>query len=62
LEKRWHLEGQCLGGLQIDHQLELGRALDRQLTRFSALEDAVDVLWRLAKLFGEIRTIRNQAA
>jgi hypothetical protein len=44
LEKRWHLEAQGLGGLQIDHQLELGRALYRQLAWFSALEDAVDVL------------------
>jgi len=31
-----------LCGLQIDHQFELGRLLDRQVGRFSALENLVD--------------------
>src|SRR6516162_1296291 len=44
LEMQRHVEAQRLRSLRIDHQLELGRRLDRQLPRFSALEDAVDVL------------------
>src|SRR5215467_5083387 len=31
-----------LGGLEIDHQLELGRLLDRQIGRFRPLQDPVD--------------------
>jgi Tripartite tricarboxylate transporter family receptor len=49
-----------LGGLHIDHQLELGRLLDRQLTHLGASEDAVNVACRLAELFGEIVTIGDQ--
>jgi hypothetical protein len=29
-----------LGGFEVDHQLELGRQYDRQITRLLAFEDA----------------------
>src|SRR5215218_9223165 len=32
-----------LGGLQVEHELEVGRRLDRQLARLCASEDAVDI-------------------
>ena len=39
-EQRWgHFEAERLGSLQIDHQLEIGRLLDRQVGRLGALED-----------------------
>jgi hypothetical protein len=57
-----HVEAQGLGGLEIDDQLVLCRLLHGQVGKFSALEDAINVLWRLAKLFGVIRTIIDQTA
>ena len=43
-EQRWrHVEAERLCGLEIDHQLELGRLLYRQVGRLLALEDAADV-------------------
>src|SRR5205085_4848355 len=32
-----HLQAECLRGLEIDHQLEPGRLLNRQITRLLAL-------------------------
>jgi len=59
--RNWHLFDHLVGGgkqrrrdgqtkrlrsLEIDHQLVFGRLLNRQLTRLSAFEDAVDVFCR----------------
>src|SRR5262245_19529975 len=38
-----HVEPECPGGLEVDHQLKLGRLLDRQITGFLTLENAVDI-------------------
>jgi hypothetical protein len=35
-----------LGGLEIDHQLVLGRSLHRQFGRLLALQDAIDIAGR----------------
>src|SRR6516164_977040 len=61
-QQRWHVEVQRFGGLEIDDQFKLCRRLDREVGRLLALEDAVDVLWHLAKLFDIIRTVGHQAA
>src|SRR3977135_1328823 len=42
-QHRRALESERLRGLEIDHRLELGRRLHRQLTRLLTLEDAVDI-------------------
>src|SRR6478736_1148338 len=43
-EQRWrHVEAERLGGLEVDHQLELDRGLDRKLARLRLLEDAVGI-------------------
>src|SRR5215510_12521093 len=39
-ERRRHVEAERARGLQVDDELELGRAHDRQVGRFLALEDA----------------------
>ena len=37
-----HGEAERPGGLEVDHQLEFGRLLDRQVSRFGPLENPVD--------------------
>ena len=44
------VEAERLGGLEVDHQLVLGRRLHRQVGRLLALEDAIDVAGRAAVL------------
>jgi hypothetical protein len=43
---RWHFEAERLGGLEVEHQLVLGRRLHRKVGRLVALEDSVDVAGR----------------
>jgi len=40
-QRRRHLEAECLGGREIDHQLELDWGLNWKLAWFRALEDAI---------------------
>src|SRR5512132_1572450 len=40
---RGDVEAERLGGLEVDHQLELGRVLYRQIAGLLALEDTIDV-------------------
>ena len=42
-QRGWNIEAERLGGLQVDHQFELGRRLDRQLGRLLAAHNAVDI-------------------
>jgi hypothetical protein len=39
---RWHKDAKRLCGLQIDHQIELGRLFDRQVGRLRTHENLVD--------------------
>jgi len=43
-----------LGGLEVDHQLVLGRRLHPQVGRLFSLEDAVDVRGRTPELIVKI--------
>src|SRR4029450_10489195 len=43
-EQGWRdVEAERLGGLEVEHQLVLGRRLHRQVGRLLTLEDAIDV-------------------
>jgi hypothetical protein len=58
----WDGESERLGGLEIDDQLILCRQLHGEIGRLLALEDAVDISCRQAKLFAANVTIRDQGA
>jgi len=51
-----------LGGLEIDHQFELGGLLDRKIGGFCTAQDSVDVIGAYLGLFGVRSTVRNQGA
>jgi len=57
----WHFEPKRLGGLQIDHQLELDWGLDRELARLLSLEDTININGRTPVLIDDVWTIRDQA-
>src|SRR5450755_4286150 len=42
-QRRRYVQVECLGGPQVDHQLELGRQLHRQVGGFLTFENAVCV-------------------
>src|SRR5215208_8488572 len=48
------------GGVEVDDQLELGRLLDRQVRRMSALQDAIDERGRVKPKLVIVRTVRHQ--
>ena len=48
--RRGYVEAERLGGLEVDHELELRRPLHRQIGRLLAPEDAIDVAGRLPEL------------
>src|SRR5262245_2322881 len=60
--RRWGLETECLRGLQIDHQLVLGRRLHRQVGGLLALEDAIDVAGCPPVLVEQVGPVGDQSA
>src|SRR5262249_36865885 len=61
-EARRHFEAERLCGLEVDHQLVLGRRMHRQVGRLLTLEDAIDVGGRTPKRVDRTRAVGNQAA
>jgi len=55
-------QAERLGGLQVDHQFELGRRLDRQVGRLLAAQNAVDIGRRAAERIDIVRPVGQQAA
>jgi len=55
-------EAERLGGLDVDHQLEFGRQLDRQVSRLRLLEDLLTVSPAKRRLrLGDVRNLRQSA-
>ena len=59
-QRRRHFNAERLRGLEVDHQLILGRCLDRKVGRFLAFEDAIYIAGGAAVLIGEICAVGNQ--
>src|SRR6478672_170852 len=62
LKKPRHVEAERRGGLEVDHQLELDRGLDRKLTRLRILEDAIGIGRRAPKIIDQVTSVGQQAA
>ena len=58
----WHIEAEIRGGLEVDHQLELGRLHDRQVRRLCSSEDTTYIDAHLSPSIGDIGTIAYQPA
>src|SRR5712692_9230089 len=58
----WDYEADGSRGLEVDHQLELRRLLERQIGGLGALEDLVDEDRRAPAVLHGIRTIGDQPA
>ena len=58
---RWHGEAKRLGCLEVDHQIEFCRLLDRQIRRLGALEDLPGVDADLTPERSDIGSIADQA-
>src|SRR3981081_695721 len=58
----WYVEAKRLGGLEVNHQLVLGRRLHRQIGGLLALEDAIDVPGRASVWVDRIGPVGDQAA
>src|SRR5262245_15583047 len=56
------VEAERLGGLEVDHQIVLGRRLHRQVGRLLASENAVDVSGGTTIPVDLISSIRDQTA
>src|SRR5262249_37929176 len=56
------IQAQRLCSLQIEHELEFLELLDRQISRFGAFEDAVDVRGGAFVLLDAVNPVGHQAA
>src|SRR5437868_7763614 len=61
-QRRRHFEAEHLRGLEIDHELKLGRLLNWKVAELLALEDAIDVLGRAPILVNYFGPIGDQSA
>src|SRR5262245_8617839 len=59
---RWNSEAQGVGGLKIDHQLELRRLLDWQISGLCALENFFNVAGGATRKRQPVRPVANQAS
>src|SRR5437773_7798009 len=62
-EQPWReAEAECLGGVEVDHELELDRLHDRQLAGLLALENPAGIDTSQAICIGDARSVTHQTA
>src|SRR6516225_5650064 len=61
-QRRQHGEAKCLGGLQVNDQLEYRRLLHRKVARRGAFQDLADVACCTAKGVSQTRPVGHQAS
>jgi hypothetical protein len=59
-ERRRDRESEGLGGPEVDHQLELRRLLDRELSGIGALQEFVYEKGRTSVELGKVRAVRDK--
>jgi len=62
LEMQRNVEAERLGGLEVNHQLELDGGLDRKLARLRAPQDAINIGRCKPKLIALLTSVGQQAA
>src|SRR5712691_2560521 len=58
----WHRDPECLGGLEVEDQLELRGLLDRQVARLRPFQELVDKDGGAPEHLANIRRIGNEAS
>ena len=59
---QWHVEAERLGCLRLITRLELDRGLDRQIARFFAAQDAIEIRRRATPQICCVGAMAQQAA
>jgi hypothetical protein len=59
---RRHGKAQRLRRLQVDHKIELGRLLDRKISRLGAFEDLADIDPAIAIAISEVGSVADQTS
>src|SRR5229473_6105404 len=60
--RRRDRQAEGLGGLEVDHQLELCRLLDGQVARVRALQDLVDENGNTSVEHGKVHAVRDEGS
>ena len=61
-QRQWNRDAECLGGLEIDEEFDLGGLLHRQVGRFLAFENAAGVDADQTQRFRKAPALAHQAA
>src|SRR5215467_4457366 len=61
-QRRRHFEAERGGSNQIDHEIELGRLLNRNVRRLRAAQNLIDIIGGAPEQVAEVRSIGHEAS